>query len=344
MAPKSLLVNAKMPPPPERIQKAERPSIASADDPRPRPPRRRKRFVLFGDSITQQSFAPGGWGARLADAYARRADVVLRGYSGYNTEWALSLVPEVFLHTEDDDDGSAAGSGGGGGGGGEGTGSRRPNALVTIFFGANDAALPDRSSARQHVPLERFKRNLAQLARAALGTVEPGGLVVIVSCPPVDEVARARKLAADQGGEQDPAVLPPLLPLPERTNEAARAYSRAAAEVAESLSSSSSSPADAAKTTATAATEPPRVAFLDLWEELGGASFPTAGRSGDWDRDEEKGDPRRLFSDGLHLSELGSLRVFGSVAAAIAEHRPHLSAAELPLDFPDHSEMEPCPR
>ena len=30
------------------------------------------RFVLFGDSITQQSFAQGGWGALLADAYARK--------------------------------------------------------------------------------------------------------------------------------------------------------------------------------------------------------------------------------------------------------------------------------
>lgn len=296
--------------------------------------------MLFGDSITQQSFAPGGWGARLADAYARRADVVLRGYSGYNTEWALPLVPGVFLLNGDDDGGgSAAGSGGGGG---EGNRRRRPNALVTIFFGANDAALPDRSSARQHVPLERFKRNLAQLARAALETVEPGGLVLLISCPPVDESARARKLAADQG--QDPAS--PPLPLPERTNEAARAYSRAAAEVAESLSSSSSSPADAAaKETTAATTEPPRVAFLDLWEELGGASFPAGPGGGEGDQDEEKEDPRRLFSDGLHLSaELGSLRVFGSVAAAIAEHRPHLSAAELPLDFPEWSAMEPCPR
>lgn len=33
---------------------------------------RRPRIVLFGDSITEQSFRPGGWGAALADAYSRK--------------------------------------------------------------------------------------------------------------------------------------------------------------------------------------------------------------------------------------------------------------------------------
>uniref|UniRef100_A0A453EEL3 SGNH hydrolase-type esterase domain-containing protein n=1 Tax=Aegilops tauschii subsp. strangulata TaxID=200361 RepID=A0A453EEL3_AEGTS len=32
----------------------------------------RPRLVLFGDSITEQSFAPGGWGAALAEHFARQ--------------------------------------------------------------------------------------------------------------------------------------------------------------------------------------------------------------------------------------------------------------------------------
>jgi hypothetical protein len=36
-------------------------------------------IVLFGDSITEGSFDVGGWGARLAHEYARKADVVNRG-------------------------------------------------------------------------------------------------------------------------------------------------------------------------------------------------------------------------------------------------------------------------
>lgn len=35
--------------------------------------------------------------------------------------------------------------------------------LVTIFFGANDAALPDRDSRRQHVPLSEYKENLQRM-------------------------------------------------------------------------------------------------------------------------------------------------------------------------------------
>lgn len=32
----------------------------------------RPQIVLFGDSITEQSFRPGGWGAALAETYSRK--------------------------------------------------------------------------------------------------------------------------------------------------------------------------------------------------------------------------------------------------------------------------------
>eukprot|EP00271_Cylindrocystis_brebissonii_P006242 TRINITY_DN18942_c0_g1_i1.p1 TRINITY_DN18942_c0_g1~~TRINITY_DN18942_c0_g1_i1.p1 ORF type:complete len:318 (-),score=30.83 TRINITY_DN18942_c0_g1_i1:1045-1998(-) len=56
----------------------------------------RPKFVLFGDSLTQQSFGEGGWGATLQDRYSRQADVVVRGYGGYNTRWALFLLDQIF--------------------------------------------------------------------------------------------------------------------------------------------------------------------------------------------------------------------------------------------------------
>lgn len=83
----------------------------------------RPQFVLFGDSITQKSFGPGGWGGALADAYQRRVDIINRGYSGYNTPWALPLLDHIFPA--------------------EITGKVQ---LATVFFGANDATLPDRTS------------------------------------------------------------------------------------------------------------------------------------------------------------------------------------------------------
>ena len=46
-------------------------------------------MVLLGDSITQNSFDSGGWGAQLAHWYVRKADVVNRGFSGcaLHTHW-----------------------------------------------------------------------------------------------------------------------------------------------------------------------------------------------------------------------------------------------------------------
>ena len=83
----------------------------------------RPQFVFFGDSITQKAFAQGGWAGVVADAYQRRVDVINRGYSGYNTRWALSIVDHLFPAN-----------------------TTSKVELATVFFGANDAALPDRSS------------------------------------------------------------------------------------------------------------------------------------------------------------------------------------------------------
>lgn len=49
----------------------------------------RRKVLLVGDSITQQSFSVthGGWGAGLQDWYQRTADVYNRGFSGYNSRW-----------------------------------------------------------------------------------------------------------------------------------------------------------------------------------------------------------------------------------------------------------------
>ena len=74
------------------------------------------QIVLFGDSLTQMSWNPelGGIGARLTgtsipimtstlhfklynttDLYARKLDVLNRGFSGYNTDWALPVWRQV---------------------------------------------------------------------------------------------------------------------------------------------------------------------------------------------------------------------------------------------------------
>lgn len=163
----------------------------------------RAQMILFGDSITEQSFRAGGWGAALADTYSRKADVVVRGYGGYTTRWALFLLHYIFP-----------------------LGSKQPPDAATIFFGANDAALLGRTSERQHVPVEEYKENLRRIARH-LKECSPTMLVVLITPPPIDEEGRftyARSLYGEKA-----------MKLPERTNEMAGVYAKQCIEVAEEL-------------------------------------------------------------------------------------------------------------
>lgn len=163
----------------------------------------RPRLVLFGDSITELSFASGGWGAALTDRFARQADVVLRGLSGYNTRWALKVLPRAME--------GAAGAG-------------ADPAAVTVFFGANDASLPDQVQAHQHVPLKEYQSNLRAIC-AYFKERWPSTAVILITPPPIYEPARIR----DMYGDDDPSRQP------ERSNEAAGAYAQACIDVATEL-------------------------------------------------------------------------------------------------------------
>ncbi|CAA7058680.1 unnamed protein product [Microthlaspi erraticum] len=160
----------------------------------------RPKIFLFGDSITEESFSDGGWGASLADLLCRKADIVLRGYSGYNTRWALKVVERVFP--------AAAENGG-----------EHP-AAVTVFFGANDACLPERCSGFQHVPLHEYKQNLRSIV-SFLKNRWPQTVIILIAPPPIDEEARLRYPYIEN-----------TTGIPERTNEAAGSYAKACVDVA----------------------------------------------------------------------------------------------------------------
>ncbi|XP_045804871.1 GDSL esterase/lipase At5g45920-like [Trifolium pratense] len=163
----------------------------------------RPQIYLFGDSITEISFDVGGWGASLANHFSRTADVVLRGYSGYNTRWALKVLDRIFPVSQ----------------GGDGGTETAPIAL-TIFFGANDASLPNRCSAFQHVPLDEYKENI----RSTVSFFKKRWLttkVILITPPPIDEDARVRYPFGNNPEG-----------LPERTNEAAGEYAKACIAVA----------------------------------------------------------------------------------------------------------------
>uniref|UniRef100_K7KMR2 Uncharacterized protein n=3 Tax=Glycine subgen. Soja TaxID=1462606 RepID=K7KMR2_SOYBN len=163
----------------------------------------RSKIVLFGDSITEQSIRENGWGVPLANAYSRRADILVRGYGGYNTKWAMFLLDHLFPLD-----------------------STKPPIATTIFFGANDAALLGRTSERQHVPIEEFKENLRKFVRH-LKECSPTMVIVLITPPPLSEEGRLA-YARSVNGENATKI-------PERTNEVTGQYANACVEVAKEM-------------------------------------------------------------------------------------------------------------
>ncbi|KAL5681216.1 hypothetical protein ACJX0J_007601, partial [Zea mays] len=96
------------------------------------------------------------------------ADMVLRGLSGYNTWWALKVLPWAM----------------------EGAAGADP-AAVTVFFGANDASLPDQVQVHQHVPLKEYQSNLRAIC-AYFKERWPSTAVILITPPPIYEPARIR--------------------------------------------------------------------------------------------------------------------------------------------------------
>ncbi|XP_057415141.1 GDSL esterase/lipase At5g62930-like [Lotus japonicus] len=163
----------------------------------------REKIVLFGDSITEESFGDKGWGASLANAYTRKADVLNRGYDGYNTRWALFLLKHHFpLDTP-----------------------KQPLA-ATVFFGANDSALSGRAYEKLHVPIEEYRQNLRKIV-LHLKTCSPSMLIVLITPPPISEEARLAHLRSLYG-ENAPE-------LPERTYEVIGQYAKACVEIAKEM-------------------------------------------------------------------------------------------------------------
>lgn len=163
----------------------------------------RENIVLFGDSLTEQSFRVNGWGASLANNYSRKADILVRGYGGYNTRWALFLLHHLFPLE-----------------------STKPPLATAIFFGANDAALSGRTSERQHVPIQEYKHNLQKMV-LRLKSCSPTMLIVLITPPPVCEEGR-RAYAISLYGNN-------ARELSERTNEVTGQYANACVEIAKEM-------------------------------------------------------------------------------------------------------------
>ncbi|ORY72228.1 SGNH hydrolase-type esterase domain-containing protein [Leucosporidium creatinivorum] len=242
-------------------------------------------LIMFGDSITQGAFDQGGTGAALANLYVRAWDVQNRGLGGYNTKWAIPIGKKWLPQVGED---------------------RPRTALMTIWFGANDAVLPGYG---QHVPLPDFKTNLHTLITLLRSPTSPyyspTTSLLLLTPPPVDTARWAAELRSkyppppSPTGEEQPLEF-------DRDPENTRLYAQAVKEVGWEAG----------------------VPTVDVWTAIM-AKAAEIGEEG----------LKELLVDGLHLSALGYMVVTDVVKDTIVTHLPDLHWDKVPKHYPPWGEM-----
>ncbi|KAF3449545.1 hypothetical protein FNV43_RR10274 [Rhamnella rubrinervis] len=161
----------------------------------------RPQFVLFGSSIVQFSFDSGGWGATLAYLYGRQADIVLRGYGGWNSRRGLEIAEQVFSKDA----------------------AVQPS-LVIVYFGGNDSVDPHPSGLGPHVPLNEFVENMRKIATHLMSLSEKTRLIFLTP-PPFNE-EQYRRVQEFLGNNNRVSG---------RSNEACRVYSEACVKLCQEM-------------------------------------------------------------------------------------------------------------
>ncbi|EXB58999.1 GDSL esterase/lipase CPRD49 [Morus notabilis] len=91
------------------------------------------------------------------------ADIVLRGYSGWNSRRALQVLDQVFPKDA----------------------AVQPT-LVIVYFGGNDSVKPHPSGLGQHVPLPEYVENMRKIAIHLKGLSEKTR-IIFLTAPPINE-------------------------------------------------------------------------------------------------------------------------------------------------------------
>ncbi|CAN1134383.1 GDSL esterase/lipase CPRD49 [Linum perenne] len=157
----------------------------------------RPQFVLFGSSIVEMSFTNGGWGAILSHIYSRKADILLRGYSGWNSRRALQVLDQVFPKD-----------------------AQVQPALIIVYFGGNDSIHSHETGLGPHVPLPEFVDNMKKII-LHLKSLSDKTRLIFLTAPPVAEDLMNRSQGDFWGSI--------------RSNESCRVYSEATMKVCEEM-------------------------------------------------------------------------------------------------------------
>lgn len=133
------------------------------------------KIMLFGDSLTQWSLnADRGWVQQLERRFLRRADVLNRGFAGWNSKWLAEYIPgllenEVRLLSASEENPK-----------------KPPLLFATLLIGCNDSGLANTSRHRYHVPLASFEENVRN---SVLEILRYTDTVILMATTPISEVA-----------------------------------------------------------------------------------------------------------------------------------------------------------
>ncbi|KAL2337056.1 hypothetical protein Fmac_011502 [Flemingia macrophylla] len=154
----------------------------------------RPQIVIFGSSVVQYGFYDEGWIATLFHLYARKADIVLRGYAGWNSRRALQVLDKIFPKDA----------------------PVQPS-LVIAYFGGNDSSTPHSSGLGPYVPLQEYIENMRKII-IHLKSLSENTRILVLNSPPIDDTLINCWNESSDGN-------------PSRTNEACGIYSEACLDV-----------------------------------------------------------------------------------------------------------------
>lgn len=301
-------------------------------------------FLLVGDSLARNALAATahpdmrgsagvcgpGWGALLAQTYSERADLAVRGFAGYNSAWALHVLPGVL-------DGLP----------------RERIRLVVLWFGANDAVL---APGAQHVSVEEYASNLYDLITIVMRGVKGRGTNVAVRSDsgradaqePTSPSLSTTALASSASSSSSSSVLSPTVPTPPAEqaggNEAPspRIVLVTPPPVDESAHAEACRAEGVAPGRSNANTAEYAYACLRVASQVCGDGHVHALNIYDQMMELDDNRWQRMLSDGLHLSAEGQQFVHSALLQLVREEMPELAPEHLPSLACHWSDVDPA--
>jgi lysophospholipase L1-like esterase len=246
-------------------------------------------ILLLGDSITQEGCDQTrgfGWVAQLSHDYVRKLTVVNAGLSGYGTDKALAKLPLLIPPSAP-------------------IGSKIK--IFAVFFGANDARLPNTMQARQHVPLSEYADNLRKiLSHKAVQAHDPH--IILITPPPIDE----RMCEADDASKGIHQI--------RRSAKITAQYAQAVCDLGGKLD----------------------IAVCNLWKVFMHEAGWKDGDAllGSKDVDQSEDGLRSLLRDGLHLTDKGNRVVYEEFLKVVREQWPDMAPEKMDFVLPYWADEE----